>query len=88
MGKTTEKSQLTGADKMGAPQFRHHTHKQMWADFENDLIEFNSNRPKYKGISSKPENYAWYYRSANKTIATRKRLHEIYEFKIEFESTK
>ena len=71
---------------MGKPLMRYHEHKQMWQDFEEDEKEFNSNRKKYKGISSRPENFRWYYRFKNKTIKTTKRLADIYEFKLSFES--
>ena len=65
---------------------RYHEHKQMWADFEEDEKEFRQNRSKYKGISPRPENFGWYYRHNNKTVKSGRRLADMYEFKLKFES--
>ena len=67
------------------PRFNHDKQKQRWIDFETDEKEFQSNREKYKGISSKPENFSWYYRHQNRQIKSEKRLADIYAFKLDFE---
>lgn len=71
---------------MGVPRCNYHMQKTRWQEYDEDEKEFNDNRPKYKGISGRPENLTWYYRRQNKQIKTCRRLSEIYEFKLKYEA--
>jgi hypothetical protein len=57
----------------------------IYEDFEKDYEEWQRNRDKYKQIRPKPENCSWYYTVKDKHIGARKRLADIYQFKIECE---
>jgi len=56
-----------------------------FVEFEQDYDEWQRNRDKYKQIRPKPENCSWYYTLNGKHIGARKRLADIYQFKIECE---
>lgn len=71
---------------MGAPIMRYHEHKQRWMDYEEDAKEFWSNKEKYAGIGTKPENFSFFYRSGGKQVKSMRRLKDLYEFKLDFEA--
>lgn len=71
---------------MKGPQFNYQKQKTRWQEYDEDEKEFNSNREKYKGISGRHESFVWYYRWKNKQHKTCRRLADVYEFKLQWES--
>ena len=70
---------------MGTPQCNYHKKIDKWRDFEEDFVEWQRDRKKYKGISAREENYAFFYRWKGAEKKTCQRLADIYEFKINWE---
>ena len=70
---------------MTQARFLHHQKIEKWQLFEQDHEEWQKNSEKYKGITPRPENYAFLYRWKGAEKKTCNRLADIYEFKLQWE---
>lgn len=59
-----------------------------FAEFDQDYALFCANRAKYKGIRPRDENCSWCFILEGKQVGSRKRLDDIYQFKLDILQSK